>query len=96
MRAFFVSLALLLAALLAGCATDLRGPSPICQVHHKMMRTVFVHGAGMSLDAGGRYEPAHRSLFPNVYPTYMPMKMLIFYVCDDCIKSQREWFESHK
>ena len=96
MRALFVSLVLLVGALLSGCATDLRGPSPICKVHHKMMRAVFVRGVGMSLDAGGRYEPAHRTLFPNVYPTYLPKGMLIFYVCDDCRKAQREWFEAHK
>ena len=61
-----------------------------------MMRKVNVHGAGISLDAGGLYEPAHRELFPNVYPTYRPKKMLIVYVCDDCLKAQREWFKSHK
>jgi hypothetical protein len=96
MRMRFISLVLFAAPLLSGCATDLRGTSQICQVHHKTMRTVFMRGEGITIMAGGRYEPAHREMFPNGHPSHLPKKMVIIYLCDDCLKAQREWFETHK
>jgi hypothetical protein len=98
MRTLFISLLWIAIAFSIGCrsVTDERGASAMCQVHHTMMRTVTVHGTGLSLDAGGRYEEAHSSLFPNVFPTDMPKKWVTLYICDDCLKAQKEWFQAHK
>ena len=98
MRTFICSLILTAIAFATGCrsVTDERGASAICQVHHTLMRTVTVHGTGVCLDAGGFYEEAHHSLFPNVFPTDMPKKWMNLYICDDCLKAQKEWFKAHE
>jgi len=61
-----------------------------------MMRTVYVRGYGVSWDYGVGYESARSELFPNVYPPLMPDRRLVYFICDDCLKAQHEWFESHK
>ena len=96
MRTFFTKLMLVVSALLLGCVSDQRVSSPICQVHHRMMRTVYVRGQDIAWDYGSGYEEARSEMFPNVYPSHMPDRRLVYYICDDCLKAQHEWFESHK
>jgi hypothetical protein len=60
------------------------------------MRTVTVRGTRVCLLAGPYYGEAHQSLFPNCYPTYMPKGWVTLYICDDCLKAQKEWFQAHK
>jgi hypothetical protein len=83
-------------ALMIGCAKDRRGPSSVCQVHHVQMRSVIIGGFSATVDAGPTYEDAHAKFFPNGCPSSSPKERIKIYMCDECVRAQREWLQIHK
>ena len=97
---YAVAVVLSAIALSSGCATrDARGPSLVCEVHHIAMRSVsvpLVVGWVDHFDAN--YTQAADHVFPHMQPEGPASKWRRerVYVCDECVRAQRDWLQSHR
>ena len=92
-------LGLFAAGVLAGCTSlrDARGPSEICEVHHTFMRSVQVPGPKKGSLLPTEYVAVGVRMFPHCLPDFEPDKrhQVVIYVCDECVRAQRQWKLQH-
>jgi hypothetical protein len=87
---------------LAGCCSvrDARGPSSICEVHNRPMRSEVIRESGGDLVAPPSYKEARAELFPHAYPhqssSPWPWKLQRIFVCDDCVCAEDRWLHEHQ
>lgn len=94
-------LGLLAVTLLTSCSTslmDARTPSEICEIHHAFMRTTEVSGQKEFNPPSEEYIQARLKGFVHSYPYYLPYRAktrFVVYLCDDCVRAEKEWKHQH-
>jgi len=94
----------IIGVLLTGCASvqDLRGKVDVCEIHLTKMRTERIGQPrvnwDLSTERGLRYAEAMTESFPHFQPDTSVSgcnKFYLMYVCDDCVRAERDRSLSH-
>jgi hypothetical protein len=90
-----------IAIIAGGCLSvrDLRGPSDICEVHLRTMKSEIIREIGGTCESVG-YHKVRAKLFPHDYPQSWPdprpWRLRRIYVCEGCVKAEWEWLDDRR